>query len=57
MIRIKVDDYYGKNAYYVFMSPEIFDALEKAFKVGDEYVEVDRNLFDEMIKKFKMKHL
>lgn len=52
MIRIKVDDYYGKNAYYVFMPPEIFDALEKAYKVGDEYVEVDKNLFDEMIEKF-----
>lgn len=55
-IRIKVDDYYGKNDYYVFMPPEIFDALEKAFKAGEEYAEVDKDLFDEMVEKYNLKN-
>lgn len=55
-IKIKVNDYYGKPAYYVFMPPEIFDALEKAFKAGSEYAEVDKELFDEMINKYKVEY-
>lgn len=51
-IKIKLSDYYGKPAYYPVMPPEIFEALEKAFKAGDEYTEVDKDLFDEMIEKY-----
>lgn len=54
-LKIKVSDYFGKPEYYLVMPPEIFEALEKAFKAGEEYVNVDDELFEEMIEKFKIK--
>lgn len=54
-IKINTSDYYGKPALYPFMPSKIFNALEKAFKAGDEYAEVDKDLFDEMMDKFNNK--
>lgn len=54
-IKINTSDYYGKPALYPFMPPEIFDALEKVFKAGEEYAEVDKDLFYEMMDKFNNK--
>ena len=54
-MKIKVSEYFGKPEYYPVMPPEIFEALEKAFKAGEEYVNVDDELFEEMIEKFKIK--
>lgn len=51
-MKIKVSDYFGKPQYYTVMPPEIFEALEKAFKAGDEFAVVDDELFEEMIEKF-----
>lgn len=55
-MKIKVSDYFGKPEYYSVMPPEIFKALEKAFKAGDEYVNVDDELFEEMIEKFNKRN-
>ncbi|KAF5072832.1 hypothetical protein DSECCO2_197200 [anaerobic digester metagenome] len=55
-MKIKVSDYFGKPQYYPVMPPEIFEVLEKAFKAGDEYVNVDYELFEEMIEKFNKRN-
>lgn len=54
-MKIKVSDYFGKPQYYPVMPPEIFEVLENSFKAGEEYVNVDDELFEEMIDKFKMR--
>ena len=54
-MKIKVSEYFGKPEYYPVMPPEIFEALEKAFKAGELVAEVDRDLFEEMIEKFKIR--
>lgn len=52
-MKIKISDYFGKPEYYPVMPPEIFEALENAFKTGEEYVDVDDELFEDMIDKYK----
>ena len=56
-IKIKVDEFYDNPRYFSVMQSEIFDALEKAFKEGKEYAEIDIDLFNEMIEKIKYKIL
>ena len=54
-IKIKVSEFYDNAKYYSVMHEEIFDELERANQEGKEYAEVDRELFNEMIEKFKYK--
>ena len=54
-IKIKVSEFYDNAKYYSVMQEEIFDELERANQEGKEYAEVDRELFNEMIEKFKYK--
>lgn len=57
-IKIKVSDYYGNPSYYSVMPQAIFEALEAASLNGEEYVQVEKMLFDQMIidHKNKMKN-
>ena len=53
--KIKISDYYGLPVYYSVMPQEIFDALELATLNGEEYVEVNKTLFEKMISDYKLK--
>lgn len=57
-IKVKVSDYYGNPSYYSVMPKPIFDALEAASLNGEEYMQVEKILFDQMIidHKNKMEH-
>ena len=52
---IKVADYYGVATYYSVMPRAIFDALEASALKGEEFVEVDSALLDEMHKAYTQK--
>lgn len=54
-IQIKVSDYYGTPSYYSVMPRAIFDALEVAALGGEDYVDVDKVLFDAMIADYNSK--
>ena len=56
-IQIKVSDYYGTPSYYSVMPRAIFDALEVAALNGEEYVDVEKELFDTMIEDYNNKVL
>lgn len=48
-IKVRVLDYYNKPTYYPYMPQILFGILESAFLGDEEYIEVDRELFDRMI--------
>lgn len=54
-IQIKVSDYYGTPSFYSVMPRAIFDALEVATLSGEEYIDVDKTLFDTMIEDYNKK--
>ena len=54
-IQIKVSDYYGTPSYYSVMPRAIFDALEAAALNSEEYVDVEKSLFDTMIEDYNKK--
>jgi hypothetical protein len=54
-IKIKVSDYYGIPVYYSVMPQTIFDLLEMATLNDEEYVEVDKLQFEQMIADYKEK--
>ncbi len=54
-IQIKVSDYYGTPSYYSVMPRSIFDALEVAALNGEEYIGVEKELFDTMIEEYNNK--
>lgn len=54
-IRIRVNDYYGNPSYYSIMPQPIFDALEAAALNGEEYMQVDKVQFDQMVIDHKTK--
>lgn len=54
-IQIKVSDYYGTPSYYSVMPRAIFDALEVATLNGEEYIDVEKVLFDTMIEDYNKK--
>lgn len=54
-IQIKVSDYYGTPSYYSVMPRAIFDALEVATLNGEEYIDVEKALFDTMIEDYNKK--
>lgn len=56
-IQIKVNDYYGNPSYYSVMPRTIFDTLEVAALNGEEYIDVDKELFDTMIEDYNNKVL
>ena len=47
--KIKVNDYYGTPSYYSVMPRAIFDALEAAALNGEECVEIEKELLDQML--------
>lgn len=53
--KIKVKDYYGTPSYYSVMPRAIFDALEVAALNGEEYVDVEKDLFDKMLEDYNQK--
>lgn len=53
--KIKVNDYYGTPSYYSVMPRAIFDALEAAALNGEECVEVEKGLFDQMLEDYNQK--
>ena len=55
MIKIKVSDYYGNPSYYSVMPQAIFDALEAAALNGEEYMQIEKALFNQMIEDYKLK--
>lgn len=55
MIEIKVNEYYGNPSYYSVMPNEIFDALELASLKNEEYVSVDKSMFEKMLIDYKKK--
>jgi hypothetical protein len=55
MIEIKVNEYYGNPSYYSVMPNEIFDALELASLKNEEYVTVDKSMFENMIVEYDKK--
>lgn len=55
MIEIKVNEYYGNPSYYSVMPNEIFDALELASLKNEEYVAVDKSMFEKMLVDYKKK--
>lgn len=54
-IQIKVSDYYGTPSYYSVMPRVIFDAIETAALNGEEYIDVEKVLFDTMIEDYNKK--
>ncbi len=54
-IQIKVSDYYGTPSYYSVMPRAIFDALEVATLNSEEYIDVEKSLFDTMIEDYNNK--
>lgn len=54
-IQVKVSDYYGVPSYYSVMPRPIFDALEAATLNGEEYIDVEKALFDTMIDNYNKK--
>ena len=54
-IQIKTNDYYGNPSYYSVMPQDIFDALESASLNGEEYTNVEKEQFDNMIDAYKIK--
>lgn len=54
-IQIKVSDFYGTPSYYSVMPRAIFDALEVAALNGEEYINVEKALFDTMIEDYNKK--
>lgn len=54
-LKIKVSDYYNAPSYYSVMPRAIFDALEAAYLNAQEFAEVDKALFDTMIKRYNEK--
>lgn len=56
-IQIKVSDYYGTPSYYSVMPRSIFDALEVAALNGEEYIDVEKEMFDTMIEDYNNKVL
>lgn len=54
-VKIKVFDYYGNPSYYSVMPRTFFDALETAALNGEEYIEVEKSLFDTMIEDYNKK--
>ena len=48
--KIKVNDYYGTPSYY-----SIFDALEAAALNGEECVEIEKELLDQMLEDYNQK--
>lgn len=53
--KIKVNDYYGTPSYYSVMPRAIFDALEAAALNGEDCVEVEKGLFDQMLEDYNQK--
>lgn len=54
-IQIKVSDYYGVPSYYSVMPRAIFDALEVAALNGQEYTNVEKELYDKMLEDYNKK--
>ena len=54
-MRIKVKDYYGNPDYYSVMPQAIFDALEAAYLDGQEFADVDKAQFDQMVWDYQIK--
>lgn len=54
-IQIKVSDYYGTPSYYSVMPRAIFDALEVATLNDEEYIDIEKVLFDTMIEDYNKK--
>lgn len=54
-IQIKVSDYYCTPSYYSVMPRVIFNALETAALNGEEYIDVEKVLFDTMIEDYNKK--
>lgn len=54
-IQISVNAYYGNPIYYSVMPRSIFDALEAAALNGEEYIDVEKELFDTMIDDYNKK--
>lgn len=48
-IKIRVNDYYGNPSYYSVMPQALFDLLEAANLNGEEFMQVEKVLFDQMI--------
>lgn len=53
--KIKVSDYYISPVYYSVMPVDIFNALEAATLSNEEYTNVDKSQFDQMIIDYKKK--
>ena len=51
--KIQVSDYYGNKAYYLVMPQAIFNVLNAAWLNGEEYADVDKELFDEMTSEYR----
>lgn len=54
-IKIRVNDYYGNPSYYSVMPIDIFDELELASLKGEEFADVEKSQFDQMIIDHKKK--
>lgn len=54
-IQIRVSDYYSTPSYYSVMPRAIFDALEIATLNGEEYIDVEKELFDTMLEDYNKK--
>lgn len=48
-IKIRVNDYYGNPSYYSVMPMDVFDELELASLKGEEFADVEKRLFDQMV--------
>lgn len=54
-IKIRVNDYYGNPSYYSVMPQALFDLLEAANLNGEEYMQVEKAQFDQMIESHNIK--
>lgn len=53
MKEIKVDTFYANRAYYPFIPPAVFDALEGAYLEGRAVVAVPVAAYDNMVTQLK----
>lgn len=51
-ITINPHEYYGMAHYYSVMPPALFEAIEAAVIQGKEQVEVDKDMFEQMLKDY-----
>ena len=55
MIKVEIEGYYNRPEFYPYMPNEIFDKLEAAAMQGEDWAELQKELFDRMVADYERK--